>query len=147
MFNDPILLGQIKHDEGRSPVVYKDSKGFWTIGDGILVDFRVPGAGLRPEEMDFITLNRVGIAAQVAMNLVGAPTWGRLNDARRRVLINMVYNLGGEGVAKFHKMLTALIQSNYTEATHEMISSLWYEQVGERGVRLAQTMLTGEEPH
>lgn len=147
MYNDPILLAQIKHDEGRSAVVYKDSRGFWTIGDGILVDFRIPSAGLRPEEMDFITLNRVSLAATDAMNLVGAQVWGRLNDARRRVLINMTYNLGGPDLAKFHRMLQAIIAGDWATASTEMQTSLWYKQVGDRGVRLAHTMLTGEEPH
>lgn len=145
MYNDPILLAQIKHDEGRSAVVYKDTKGLWTIGDGILVDYTVKGAGLRPEEMDFITLNRVTMAAQQTANIVGPTPWGHLNNERRRALINMCYNLGADHFDDFHKALAAITLGDYARAALELKDSLWYKQVGDRAKRIVKIIETGVE--
>lgn len=145
MFNDPVLVAQIKHDEGRSPVVYKDSKGLWTIGDGILVDFRIHGAGLRNEEMDFITNNRVAIAAQQTMALVGPQVWARIGPPRRRALTNMCYNLGLDHLDDFKKALKAVADADYVRAAAELKDSLWYGQVGNRAKRICKVIETGVE--
>lgn len=147
MFNDPILLSQIKRDEGRSPVVYKDTKGLWTIGDGILVDFKVPGAGLRPEEMDFITNNRVGIAAVQTMNIIGPAAWPSLSLPRRRALINMCYNLGAAHFDDFHKAIAAVVAGDFAKAATELQASLWFTEVGARAKRIVNTIKTGVEDH
>lgn len=145
MFTDPILLDQIKRDEGRSAVVYKDSRGLWTIGDGILVDYTVKGAGLRPEEMDFITANRVGIAAQQTANIVGPTAWGQLNQPRRRACINMCYNLGAAHFDDFHKALAAITIGDFARAASELKDSLWFKQVGARAERICQIIRSGVE--
>lgn len=145
MFNDPILIAQIKRDEGRSPFAYKDSRGYWTIGDGILVDARFTHSGLRPEEMDFITNNRAGIAAQETLNLLGPTVWAKLGDPRRRCLINMCYNLGLDHLDDFHKALAAIAEGDFKKAAAELKDSLWYKQVGDRAKRICTIIETGVE--
>lgn len=145
MYNDPILLAQIKQDEGRSPVVYKDSEGWWTIGDGILVDPRIPGAGLRPEEMDFITINRVGLAAQDVVKLIPPEMFHMMGPVRQRVLINMCYNLGLAKLSKFQRTLNAIRRGDWEGAAVGMEQSLWYKQVGDRSKRLVAMMRTGKD--
>lgn len=143
---DALLLHQVSRDEGRSPVVYKDSRGLWTIADGILVDFRkdlAPGAGLRDEEMDFILNNRLNIAAVDAMDVLGQVCLAAMGLPRQRAIINMCFNLGEGGFHKFTKLRAALLAGNYTVAAAEMKASEWYVQVGLRGDRLVNQMLTG----
>lgn len=66
-----------------------------------------------------------------------------LNDTRKAVLIDMAYNLGMAGLRKFKKMLTALENQDYSEASHQMLDSLWANQVGKRADTLATKMATG----
>lgn len=147
---DPILLHQIQRDEGREPCAYKDSRGFWTIGDGICVDPRVPGAGLRPEEMDFITNNRLRLEYVQAAQVVGAAAWHTLSAPRQRAVINMVHNLGVLGLLKFHLFLGFLRAGAWDKAAAEMMNSKWAFQVGDgpglkmdRAERLAKQIETG----
>jgi GH24 family phage-related lysozyme (muramidase) len=140
---DPILLHEIQRDEGRQPCVYKDTKGLWTIGDGILVDPTVPGAGLLPEEMDFITNNRVGKLTPIAIHLCGQPMWEKLGAARQRAVLNMLYNLGPIRLAGFKNMFRCFNLGDYTAAASEMKASDWYKETGDRGKRLVTQMETG----
>lgn len=140
---DPVLIHQISRDEGRSPVVYKDTKGLWTLGDGILVDPKVPGAGLRPEEMDYITANRCNIAFRDAVHIIGQDAFTTLSGPRQRVVINMCYNLGASKFAGFQKAIAFMRAGAFDKAADEMQSSQWFAEVGDRGTRLVKQMRTG----
>ncbi|BCV03392.1 MAG: hypothetical protein CM15mV66_210 [uncultured marine virus] len=52
----------------------------------------------------------------------------------------MVYQMGEGGVSKFKGMLSALRKGKYTDASDEMIDSLWYRQTPNRASELALTM-------
>ena len=43
-------------------------------------------------------------------------------------------------LAKFKKMKTAVDKKNWVEAAEEMKNSLWYKQVGMRGLELVKRM-------
>lgn len=145
--NDPILASQIQRDEGRKAVVYKDSKGWWTIGDGILVDFRVDGAGLRPEEMDFILANRLHLAASAATKIYGPADWLKLDAPRRRALINLCYNMGPTEFAKFQRTMGYMKAGQYEEAAANLLKNKWAKDVGPmRSKRIAQQIATGVDP-
>ena len=68
-----------------------------------------------------------------------------LGPVRRKVLIDMAFNLGVQGLSKFRKMIEALKRADYEAAADEMVNSRWYRQVGERGRRLERMMRTGED--
>lgn len=140
---DPILVKQVSRDEGRSATVYKDSLGLFTIGDGILVDPSIPHAGLKQNEMDFITANRLAIAEMDAREDVGEAAFARLSPPRQRAIINMAYNLGDDRLEKFHMLIASLRAGDFKAAASNMKDSLWYRQVGKRGERLVKQMLTG----
>ena len=65
------------------------------------------------------------------------------NANRRRVLCEMIFNLGLTGVLGFQKMLAAIEAGDFKTAADEMLSSLWAEQVGTRAQLMAQTMREG----
>lgn len=75
------------------------------------------------------------------------PWWVNLSDARRRVLINMCFNMGwGDGVhglSSFHTTLEHIHLGRYLLAAEGMRSSTWATQVGERAKRLAEMMEHG----
>ena len=68
-----------------------------------------------------------------------------LDKIRQKVIIDMAFNLGMNGLISFENMIQALVEKNYDEAADEMLDSLWAEQVGNRADRLAQMMRTGKD--
>lgn len=133
------LIAELKRDEGCRLRSYQDSRGTWTIGYG---------TNLETLEVDFATAEywlreRVDKSIAEAARL---PVWAALDPSRRRVLVNMVYNVGLRGVQGFHNMLEAIERKDYVWAAREMLDSNWALQVGSRARRLAALMLTGEMP-
>lgn len=137
-------IDEIKSDEGRRPCVYQDSLGYWTIGDGILVDSRVTGAGLRPEEMDFITANRIKLTAdELARRL---PWVATLEEPRRAALVDMAYQLGVPGLLGFRTALTYCALGQWERAATAFLTSRWATQTPARAQRLAKQIKTGSWP-
>ena len=69
----------------------------------------------------------------------------KLNPVRRRVICNMIFNLGLNGVLKFKKMWKAIKKEDWDEAKTQMLNSLWTQQVGHRAFELANLMKEGKE--
>ena len=66
-----------------------------------------------------------------------------LNENRRRVLMNMIFNLGLPKLLGFKKMLKAIENDDYDGAADEMLDSRWAKQVKGRAVELADIMRKG----
>jgi lysozyme len=56
--SDPLLIAELRRDEGVDRSAYQDHLGFWTIGVGRLIDRR-KGGGLSDEEIDYLLQNDV----------------------------------------------------------------------------------------
>lgn len=93
-------------------------------------------------------LTDVGISDDEALYMLAAdvakahnaceiyPWFPRLSDAREAAMIDLVFNLGPKGLAKFVKFLTAMSQSNWDLAADELVKSAWFTQVGRRGIEI-----------
>jgi len=68
----------------------------------------------------------------------------RLNEARARVIMNMVFNMGIQSVLGFKKMWAAIYEGNFNKAADEMMDSKWASQVGGRAEELAGIMRRGQ---
>ena len=136
------LTAQLRRDEGTMAAAYQDHMGFWTIGVGRLIDSRKPGAGLRPDEIDYLLRN--DIADRVAALKKALPWFGALDQARQGALINMAFQLGTEGLLGFSYTLGLVRDGKYAEAAVQMLKSKWAEQTPARARRLSQQMKTGE---
>jgi len=135
------LKEQLKRDEGVVNHAYEDSLGFLTIGVGRLIDSR-RGGGLAPDEIEYLLTNDV---IEKSRQVLAAFPWAtKLNEPRRAVLINMAFQMGIRGLGGFHRMLGSIEDGQYSEASMEMLDSLWAQQTPERAKRLAKQMLTGE---
>ncbi|MCQ2741367.1 MAG: glycoside hydrolase family protein, partial [Alphaproteobacteria bacterium] len=73
------------------------------------------------------------------------PWVSKLSPARRGVIVEMAFNLGMGGLAKFKKFLVAAQRGDYAEASVEMLDSTWARQVKKRATRLSEIMKTGKE--
>ena len=131
------LEQRIKLHEGCRTKPYKCSEGFLTVGYG--------------RNMDAIPFNKAEIDLMFKYDLErarkGAETiyvYEFLNEARQGVLIEMVFQLGVNGVYKFKNFLSAALQRKWTVAANEMVDSKWHIQTRKRCEMLADIFERGE---
>ena len=136
------LTAQLRRDEGQRPLAYLDSLGLLTIGVGRLIDSRKPGAGLRPDEIDYLLRNDIN--DRVAALRKALPWFVKLDQARQGVLINMAFQMGTAGLLAFRQTLALVRDGKYAEAADQMLKSKWAEQTPGRAKRLSEQMETGE---
>lgn len=137
------LAIELEEEEGNKPYAYQDHLGYWTIGIGILIDKR-KGGGLRPEEVTFIFENRMRIlSAELQERL---PWFKDLADARQRVLMQMAFQMGVDGLMGFKNTLKMIEEGKYMMAAAGMLQSKWAKQTPDRAERLSKMMETGIPP-
>lgn len=138
--DDKEFLDQLTRHEGFRRSAYQDSKGYWTIGIGRMIDKRLNG-GLTEEEARYLLLNDLDrCASDLDAKL---PWWKSLSDNRRYVLLNMCFNLGITKLLGFKNTLAMVQRGDYKGAAKGMLNSLWAKQVGDRAKELAKQMEQG----
>jgi len=136
--NIDLLKLELTRDEGVRLRPYKDTVGRLTLGIGRNLD----DVGISADEADFMLSNDLNerVLPGLRKNL---PWYSTLNESRQRVLANMAFNLGIDGLLKFRNMLAAAQGGDYNLAANEMLNSPWAKQVGDRAKRLADMMRSG----
>lgn len=134
------MRGRVKIKEDFRASVYQDSKGFWTIGYGTLVDAR-KGGGITKAEAEYLLGNRLRIAEQECEAM---PAYLDLCPARQAVLIEMCFVMGSGSLREFKKMFSALVRQAYEEAATEILHSQFAADVKGRAVELFDQMKTGQ---
>lgn len=130
------LMEQLIRHEGLRLFPYVDSVGKVTIGVGR----NLTDVGISHDE----ALSMLAADVVDATNdLAGFPWFRDLNEARRRALIDMRFNLGPTRFRGFVHMLAALRAGNYQAAAREMRASKWSQQVSVRAETLARMLETG----
>lgn len=125
----------VKH-EGLRLFPYNDTVGKITIGIG----HNLTDLGVSEDIVEKLFTDDV---SKVIAELDKFPWFTRLDDIRQMVITDMAFNLGVEGLLKFHLMIAALQVHNYEEAAHQMLNSKWAQQVGMRANELANMMIEG----
>lgn len=124
----------IKREEGFSPTVYVCSAGVGTIGHGI--------TWITEEESAMIVSNRVKMCIEQLEDLL--LEWEvSLDDFRKTIIVDMLYQLGLPKVKGFKKMWKALQDMDYDVAADEMLNSKWHIQTPVRCEQLAKRMRMG----
>ena len=147
-FDMNALEAELRRDEGTVLQVYDDAtgnvlkpgnvlKGNPTIGTGR----NLLGRGLSAAESTYLLGNDITMATD-ALN-TSCPWWVNLDDVRARALINMCFNMGISRLLTFHNFLSAMARQDWQTAGAEMQNSAWWNQVGERAVRLQYMVLNG----
>jgi len=116
---------------------YKDSLGVWTVGYGRNIE-SVP---FNQAEVDLMFKNDFHRASMGAETFI---VYGFLNEARKGVMVEMIFQLGIGGVRKFKKFLDAALQKRWAVAANEMIDSKWHSQTKKRCEMLADIFERGE---
>lgn len=133
------LQKQLVLHEGCRLKPYRCTGGKLTIGIGRNLD----DAGISRDEA--MLLLRNDMARAIGAVRTELPWVDKLDDVRQRVLVDMAFNLGIDGLLAFKNTLVAVASGDYDRAATEMLNSRWAGQVGERARRLARMMRTGKD--
>lgn len=132
------LAAQLEIDEGKRKRVYTDTVGKLTVGIGRNISDR----DFSEDEIALLLKNDISIVAQELDARL--PWWRQMNDERQNVLANMAFNLGISRLLGFVNTLALMKAGRFDAAAAEMLNSTWARQVGNRAMRLAAVMRTGE---
>jgi len=134
--NKKKLIEELTRDEGFKSKVYKDSVGIETVGIGRnLVD-----VGVTKEEAQYLLGNDIKGAVADAEKF---PWYCCLTPVRKRVIVNIIFNIGLPRFKKFKKTIAYIKAHEFDDASVEMLDSLWARQVGIRAKRLSVMMRNG----
>lgn len=134
------LIPDLQRDEGLRLSAYQDTLGFWTIGYG----HRPSAPGVVWTQAQSVAVLFADVQHKENVLDVILPWWRGLDDVRQDVIAEMAFNMGVSALSQFHNTLKAVQSEDWQKAHDGMLASLWARQVGERAVRLANQMLTGE---
>lgn len=135
-----LLAKELRRDEhdgqDGSGVVYKCPAGKLTVGFGHNIEDNPISA--RVAEM--ILQDDIG---QTLADCERLDYFHTLSDVRKRVIMNMMFNMGMYTFLKFKRMAGAIRAQDWELAADEMMNSRWYNQVGDRAKRLVNMMREG----
>lgn len=137
MDNTDELIKQLRRHEGIELKPYKCTSDKLTIGVGRNLE----DVGISEAEAEYLLMNDLSRFMKMANEF---DWYAGLNDARKAVIISMLFNLGRGGFNKFLKFKQALAEGDHLTASREMLDSRWAKQVKGRAVELSKQMETGK---
>lgn len=136
------IIERLKAEEGFRPVAYWDRKQ-WTYGYGCKAFGE--GATISEADAEKLLWKHVLIAVGGFVDLfLGVPT--PINEVRQEALVDMIFNMGEDGVRKFRQMVEDIMDKDpddWKEIANHATESLWYGQVGNRAMRIVHELQTG----
>lgn len=141
-----MALSLIKNAEHFNTFPYSDEFGVRTVGWGFNMKY-LPGAGKAFENGISLVESNMILKSKVTrfMNIVFLEEIGKkMGKNVYAVLVDMCYNMGWEGFSKFYTFLKFLENNEIEKAVGDITLTLWYRQVGDRGVRDSLTLLAKE---
>ncbi len=133
-------FAQLKRHEGLRLKAYKCPAGVWTIGYGHTggVNYLDEITEERAEEL---LIQDVQKAEYGARNLI--VDFDELTPRRQDACINLVFNLGENGLKKFTTFLRMMKLKLWPQAAAALISSKWHRQVGRRSYEIEKMIRNG----
>jgi lysozyme len=135
------LLESVKKHEGYRNKVYLDTLGKRTVGVGHLCvedfweDDKEYEESFLMEILEKDLQSAIDQADDMCKDL-------KISSDAKILVIEMIFQLGGNGVSKFRKMWQALQQDppDYAEASVQMLDSRWAKQTPNRAQEMAGHM-------
>ena len=126
----------IKNNEELVLHLYKDTVNKTTIGWGRNIEDN----GISKEEAEFMFQNDF----DRCIRDLSKYSWYLIQPKNiQYALLNMCFNLGIARLLGFKKMISALIDKDYTKAAIEALDSKWAKQVGDRSKQVALMIREG----
>lgn len=136
-----LLQFDIIRDEGMVNHNYQDSLGNWTYGVGHKGRLRPDNAILTEQEMIAILQKDIREKWEELMHVI--PWIVNLNYERQRVLLNIAFNVGVDGLVRFKKTLSYAHAGEFKAASKEILNSKAARQLPLRYARLGAQMSSG----
>lgn len=143
------LLNQLKADEGFVGTAYWDKKQ-WSYGYGC----RAPGENATITEPLASKLVEQHMELSIAdFQRIFKEHLEKFNDVRAECFVNLIFNMGpgrpggSEGLLSFKNTLGLIFNNRevpWGAVADNLQKSLWFRQVGARGVRIVKEVRTGE---
>jgi lysozyme len=141
------LKTHLRVAEGFRGRPYLDTAGVWTCGYGHAMP------NLTREEVNTIEWDRDQAdkvldedVAEAIHDAASFPWWPTLDPVHQAVVVELCFNLGRAGFAKFVKTISAIQNREYQRAGRMLLQSKWATQVGPtRSGRLARMLETGRD--
>jgi lysozyme len=147
--NEDRMVDQLLLHEGEKLTPYVDTLGNWTVGTGYNLEARgVEFLNRRSARTSRRTITaspvrvdvrltqaqsrlvlRADIARVEASRQGSLPDYLNLNEVRRRVVLDMAFNLGFRALG-FKAAIAAIKARNFSQASRELYKSKWAYQVG-----------------
>lgn len=146
------LKCQLSIHEGYKNVVYLCSANKPTAGIGHLL--RAPneiqqyplGTFVSDQQIQMWYEQDVVSSIKGAQRVIGVDTWANLSDIRKRATIDLVYNLGEAGFAKFKNTVSSIKEQNWTAVGDNLRDTIWYTQVGRRALNIITMFVRDVDP-
>lgn len=126
---------QNKEHEGYRKHVYLCSTRHATFGYGFNID-----AGIDEDIAEILLEAQM---TKIYARLIAYRWFYELDEVRRCVIVEMVYNIGWTGFHKFVKTIDHIKNHDYQLAAKEMLNSKWARQVPNRARKLSKQFETG----
>lgn len=138
------LREEIEYDEGNVEEIYLDHLGLPTFGIGHLVRESDPEywweVGTAVSHDRCVEAFNEDIKTVVSDCYKLYPDFDDLPEEAKRIIANMMFNMGRPRLSKFKGMKRAVDARDWMVAATEMVDSRWYRQVTNRADRLVQRM-------
>lgn len=134
------LRTQLYAHEGVRWSAYPDSRGFWTIGCGRLIDAR-KGGRLSDDEVRLLLDNDIN---EKTAQLASAFPWFATLDVVRQIAYIDLCFMGIGTLLTFEKMNEAAARGDWATVEAELLDSDYRREVGQRAVTLGQQLRTGK---
>ena len=137
------LKDRVRIHEGIRTTMYLDSLGKATIGIGHLIkpherERYAEGVEISMDEVEELFEMDLNRAAAGAESLIEECIGHDLPPHVEEVILEMVYQLGTQGVRNFAKMWKAMRVKDWKTAASEMKDSRWHKQTTKRCESLAE---------
>ena len=123
----------IRH-EGIRFKPYQDTLGYWTIGIGRCISTK----GITKDEAMFLFFNDLEECIRDLANNIFQGRFYTFPEPVQKVLINMRFQLGHDGLLGFRKMIMAAKNNDWPEMALQMKDSKWYNQTTRRAEELIE---------
>ena len=136
------LMESVKKHEGYRNKVYLDTLGKRTVGVGHLCveDFWEDDKEYEEKFLMEILAEDLQNAIKGARELKEEHSCTDIDEIAQEIIVEMVFQLGKNGVSKFRNMWKALAEKNYIGASYEMLDSRWAKQTPNRAKAMADLM-------
>jgi lysozyme len=132
-----LLIDMLKRHEGFRSKPYRCTAGKLTIGYG----HNLEDVGVSEAEALVLLYNDIDRASQDVRSIL--PEFDSFSISRQNALVDMMFNLGKTRFVLFKKMIRAIKNKDWWEASRQAKDSKWHNQVGERALEIENLLIRG----